>query len=179
VALDHQGIVRALLAVRTRISAAVWLIVRDAQTAEDIFQDVSVKALSDDVSFAGEPQLVSWAQITARHQALNWIRSRKHRAFTLDESLLELLETEWAREASRPEGERIEALRECLEELPARSRRLIQLRYFDERPCRDVAGAFGVKLDAVYQRLARLHRALGQCIQTRLGATGQMNTETP
>ena len=59
VALDHQDIVRALLAARSRISAAVFLVVRDAQTAEDIFQDVSVKGLSDDVSFEGEPQLVS------------------------------------------------------------------------------------------------------------------------
>ena len=71
-ALNSQQIVQTLLAVRTRISAAVWVIVRDAQAAEDIFQDVSVKALSADVQFDRVPQLVSWAQITARHQALNW-----------------------------------------------------------------------------------------------------------
>ena len=172
-ALNSQQIVQTLLALRTRISAAVWVIVRDAQAAEDIFQDVSVKALSADVQFVREPQLVSWAQITARHQALNWIRSRKSQTVTLDESLLELLETEWAREASRLESERIEALRQCLEGLPARSRQMVRLRYFDERPCREVARELGVKLDAVYQRLSRLHRALGQCIQERLAAEGE------
>jgi RNA polymerase sigma-70 factor (ECF subfamily) len=176
-ALNSQQIIQTLLAARTRISAAVWLIVRDAQAAEDIFQDVSVKALSADVQFDREPQLVSWAQITARHQALNWLRSRKHRAVTLDESVLELLETEWARETTRPEGERIEALRQCLEELPARSRQMIRLRYFEEQPCREVARALGVKLDAVYQRLTRLHRALGQCIQERLAAEGGTKAE--
>ena len=159
VALDHQDIVRALLAVRSRISAAVFLIVRDAQTAEDIFQDVSVKALSDDVSFEGEPQLVSWAHITARHQALNWLRSRKNRPVPLDEELLELMEAEWARESMRPEGERIEALRHCVEKLPARSRQILDLRYAQSCSCKEVSRTVGVGLDAIYQRLARLHRA--------------------
>jgi RNA polymerase sigma-70 factor (ECF subfamily) len=176
-ALNSQQIVQTLLAVRTRISAAVWLIVRDAQAAEDIFQDVSVKALSPDVRFDGEPQLVSWAHISARHQALNWLRTRKKHSVTLDESVLELVESEWARAAMRPEGERIEALRQCLDGLPASSRRMVQLRYFDERPCREVARVLGVKLDAVYQRLARLHRALGRCIQERLAADREPKAE--
>jgi RNA polymerase sigma-70 factor (ECF subfamily) len=176
-ALNSQQIVQTLLAVRTRLSAAVWLIVRDAQAAEDIFQDVSVKALAADVQFDREPQLVSWAQITARHQALNWLRNRKKQAVTLDESVLELMEAELARQASRPEGEWIEALRQCLEALPARSRQIIRLRYFHDCPCREVAQALGVNLDAVYQRLARLHRALGRCIQERLAADREPKAE--
>jgi RNA polymerase sigma-70 factor (ECF subfamily) len=176
-ALNSQQIVQTLLTVRTRISAAIWLIVRDAQAAEDIFQDVSVKALSADVKFDREPQLISWAQITARHQALNWLRSRKKHSVSLDDSVLELMEAEWARESQRPEGERIEALRQCLEALPNRSRQMIRLRYFEEQPCAEVARALGVKLDAVYQRLTRLHRALGQCIQERLAADREPKAE--
>ena len=95
----------------------------------------------------------------------------------LDESVLELLDGEWAGENARPEGERIAALRQCLDQLPSRSRRMIQLRYFDERPCRDVAEGLGVTLDAVYQRLARVHRALRQCIEQRLHGSGRMSSE--
>jgi RNA polymerase sigma-70 factor (ECF subfamily) len=176
-ALNSQQIVQTLLTVRNRLTAAVWLIVHDAQTAEDIFQEVSVKALAADLHFDRKPELVSWAHIAARHQALNWVRARRNQGVLLDERVLELLESEWAGETARPEGERIEALRQCLEQLPAASRRMIQLRYFDERPCRDVAGALGVKLDAVYQRLARVHRALGQCIEQRLDTSGPMSSE--
>ena len=64
-ALNSQQIVQTLLTVRNRLTASVWLIVRDAQTAEDIFQEVSVKALAADLHFDREPQLVSWAQIAA------------------------------------------------------------------------------------------------------------------
>ena len=54
-ALDQQEIVQTLLAARMRISAAAWLIVRDAQTGEDIFQDVSVKARRPTCSLTGSP----------------------------------------------------------------------------------------------------------------------------
>ena len=178
-ALNPQQIVQTLLAARMRVSAAVWVIVRDAQAAEDIFQDVSVKALAADVQFDREPQLVSWALITARHQALNWLRSRKERVVALDETVLELMETQWAREAMRPEGERVEALRQCLARLPERSRRMLQLRYFDEYSCSAVSRALGMKLDAVYQRLSRLHHALRECIEKRLAGEPQASPERP
>jgi RNA polymerase sigma-70 factor (ECF subfamily) len=129
------------------------------------------------VQFDREPQLISWAQITARHQALNWLRSCKKQTVSLDDSVLDLMEAEWARESQRPEGEQIEALRQCLEALPDRSRQMIRLRYFEEQPCGEVARKLGVKLDAVYQRLTRLHRALGQCIQERLAADREPKAE--
>lgn len=44
--LAQADIVRTLLAARMRISASAWVIVRDAQAAEDIFQNVTVKALA-------------------------------------------------------------------------------------------------------------------------------------
>jgi RNA polymerase sigma-70 factor (ECF subfamily) len=175
--LDHQRIVQVLLAARTRISAAVFVIVRDAQTAEDVFQDVSVKALSDEMSFAGEPQLLSWAHITARHQALNWLRSLKNRCVSLDEELLELVEAEWARESMRPEGERMEALRHCVEKLPDRSRQLLDQRYSQACSCAEISRTVGVGLDAIYQRLARLHRSLRECIEKRIGTTSPTRLE--
>ena len=138
---------------------------------------MSVKALSADVQFDQEPQLIAWARIASRHQALNWLRSCDRRAVALDETVLELVEKEWAREVTPHGGERIEALRLCLESLPARSRRMLELRYFDKQPCREVARALGVKLDAVYQRLARLHRALGECIRKRLATTPSIRPE--
>jgi DNA-directed RNA polymerase specialized sigma24 family protein len=57
--LAQVDIVRTLLAARMRISASAWVIVRDAQAAEDIFQNVTVKALAGGGQFEREAQLVS------------------------------------------------------------------------------------------------------------------------
>ena len=61
------------------------------------------------------------------------------------------------------------ALRDCLDQIPAASRRLLELRYFEGRSCNEVAAEVGAGLDAVYQRLSRLHRQLRACVEQRLG----------
>ncbi len=163
--LSQEETVRTLLAARARISASAWMITRDVQAAEDIFQNLSVKALSGDTRFELDAQLISWAHITARHEALNWIRSRKVRALSLDETVLELVASEWE---DRKEGSRVEALRDCLGTLPGGSRRILDLRYSEERSCAEISSLLGLGLDAVYQRLSRLHRAIKRCTERRL-----------
>lgn len=157
--MTPEAIVRTLLAARPRISAAAWAITRDVQAAEDIFQNVSVKALG--TAFDGEAPLLSWAKIVARHEALNWVRDRKGR--TLDADVLDLLDADAEEEAPQAD-----AVRDCLERLPSKSRRLLELRYVEGRSCGDIARATGQALDALYQRLSRLHRALKRCAEERL-----------
>jgi RNA polymerase sigma-70 factor, ECF subfamily len=157
--MTQEDVVRTLLAARGRISGCVWMITRDVQAAEDVFQDVSVKALG--TAFEGEAQLLSWAQIVARHEALNWVRDRKGKAGTLDEDVLERLEKEEG-------GERSQAVRTCLEKLPSDARRLLELRYVEGRSCGEISRETGQGLDALYQRISRLHRALKRCAEERL-----------
>jgi len=163
--LSQEVIVRTLLAARTKISTSAWMVTRDVQAAEDIFQNLSVKALAGATPFELEAQLISWAHITARHEALNWIRSRKGRMACLDEAVLNLVAQEWE---EAPEGPRLKALRGCLDGLPRDSRQILDLRYSEERPCDEIAKTLGLGLEAVYQRISRLHRALKQCTEQRL-----------
>jgi RNA polymerase sigma-70 factor, ECF subfamily len=168
--LSQEAVVRTLLAARTRISASAWMVVRDAQAAEDIFQNLSVKALSGESRFDLEAQLLSWAHITARHEALNWIRARKGRSLSLDEAVLDLVATEG--EANAPgEGLRVQALRGCLDALPGASRELLDLRYSEEHSCADIARLLDLGVEAVYQRLSRLHRALKECTERKLSTS--------
>ena len=165
--LSQEAIVRTLFAARNRISAAAWLVVRDAQSAEDIFQNVSIKALTRGVVFEHEAQLLSWASVTTRHESIDWLRRHRADALVLDDALLETLEAEWA-EAPTPEGVRVEALRDCLDKAPNAARRMLELRYFEGRSCEEVSKMVGIGLAALYQRLSRLHRALKICVERRL-----------
>jgi len=165
--LPEESIVRALFGARHRLSAAAWLITRDSQAAEDIFQNVSVKAITRGGPFEHEAALLSWAHVAARREAIDWLRRRRPEVSVLDDDVLELLEAEWAA-APSPGGARVDALRDCLERAPADARRLLELRYFHGRSCEEVAAEAGLGLAAVYQRLSRLHRALKLCIERRL-----------
>ena len=70
--LSEQDVLRLLMQSRDRISAAVWLVTRDTQVSEDIFQNVVVKALTREVSFEVEGAVLSWAFITARREGIDW-----------------------------------------------------------------------------------------------------------
>lgn len=166
--LSQEAIVRTLFSARSRLSAGAWLVVRDAQAAEDIFQNVSIKALTKNVVFEHEAQLLSWASVTTRHESIDWLRRHSGEALTLDDALLETLEAEWA-EAPAREGVRLEALRDCLEKAPHAARHMLELRYFEGRSCEEVSQAVGIGLAALYQRLSRLHRALKICVERQLG----------
>lgn len=168
--LTDQEILGTLMKARDRISAAAWIIVRDTQSAEDIFQNVALKAISKQVSFEIEGGLLSWAFITARHEAIDWLRRRKYEA-SMDASVLELLEQDWLTDARQESDSRSEALQKCLQSMPEKSRQLLRLRYFEGHACQEVADRLGAGLNAVYKRLSRLHQSLKNCIELRLNAT--------
>ena len=154
------------MTARDRIAAATWLIVRDSQAAEDIFQNVAVKAMTRDVNFDSEGAVLSWSLITARREGIDWLRRRRSESTIIDADILQLLEKEWLSEI-RQQDPRSDALRSCLQELPANSYELLKLRYFDGLACAKVAERLGTGLDAVYKRLSRVHQLLKKCVQRR------------
>jgi RNA polymerase sigma-70 factor (ECF subfamily) len=166
--LSEPEVLQALMKWRTRLSAAAWVVARDTHAAEDIFQNVALKAMTREVNFESEGALVSWAFITARREGIDWLRRHRREALGLGEDILGLLEQEWRAASPQPSGARIDALRECLAAAPESSRRLLRLRYFAGYRCDEVAREMGASLDAIYKRLSRLHESLRQCVEGKL-----------
>ena len=166
--LSDQDVLRTLMKWRDRIAAAAWVVVRDAQAAEDIFQNVAIKAMTKEVRFEAEGAVLSWAFITARREGIDWLRRHRNELAGLDAGILELLEQEWLSETARRGDARMEALRECLDAVPEKSRRMLRLRYFEGYSCGEVAEKVGTGLNAIYKRLSRLHQALKKCVEVRL-----------
>lgn len=166
--LTEAQILQCLMAARTRLSAAVWLVVRDTHGAEDIFQNVTLKAMAGRATFETDAALLSWAFITARREAIDWIRRCRRETVGLDDGLLDLLDREW-RVASPVQSARLDALAECLQSTSGEARELLRLRYDEGHSCEEVAARVGLGLDAVYQRLSRLHRRLRECVEGKLG----------
>jgi RNA polymerase sigma-70 factor, ECF subfamily len=170
--LSEHDILQTLMKWRTRLSAAAWVVVRNTHAAEDIFQNVALKAMTREVSFETESALLSWAFISARHEGIDWLRRHQREALGLDTQILELLEQEWQAAPTHPSGARIEALQECLAAAPGSARQLLKLRYFDGYSCEEVAGKMGIGLNAIYKRISRLHESLKTCIEGKLSQPG-------
>jgi len=169
--LSPNTIVQILLRERVRVSAFVMAILRDANAADDVFQQVVLQALEGHEHFREPEHLLAWALRVARHRALDALP--RHAPRCLDGPVLELLEQQWAAAPADDVPARVEALHRCLEKLPAAARELLRLRYEDGLRCTTVADRLGRTVDAVYQSLSRLHRQLRQCVEGRLKAGQQ------
>ena len=170
--LLEKEILRFLMQSRERISAAAWLVVKDAHVAEDIFQNTVLKAVTKDVSFDAEAALFSWAFITARRDSLNWIRKHRRESVGFDEDILTLIHQDWQNDHLNPKGNRFELLRDCMEELPQKSERILHLRYFEGLSCGEIADSISITLDAVYKRLSRIQNSLRKCVELKMEPGG-------
>ncbi|MCM8533235.1 MAG: sigma-70 family RNA polymerase sigma factor [Lentisphaeraceae bacterium] len=166
--LSDEDILAVLMKARERISASVWLIIKDTQISEDIFQNVTLKALTKGATFDSEGHLLSWSFISAKREAIDWIRKHKRENTGLDEDVLNILENDWLTRSQSKNNQHIEALRDCIESVPENSRQLLKLRYFDGHNCNEVGKLIGLGLDAVYKRLSRLHKNIKKCMECKL-----------
>jgi RNA polymerase sigma-70 factor (ECF subfamily) len=166
--LSQRDILQTLMRARDRIAAAAWVVVRDAHTAEDIFQNVALKAMEKEVDFESEGAVLSWAFITARRDGIDWLRRHRRESAGFDQEILTVLEQEWLSESIDRGDARVRALRHCLDTLPEQAKRLLRLRYFEQHSCAEVASRLGLEVNAVYKRMSRLHRSLEDCIRLRL-----------
>ena len=170
--LEQPQILQHLLTWRTRLSAAAWVIVRDAHAAEDLFQNMVLKCMShQELRFDSPESLLSWATVTIRHESLDWLKhsSRKGAATDmLEGQVLELLDRESRLRTNTGRDRRLEMLERCLEALTPESRRLLDLRYFEGLDCTSVGTTLGLGVQVIYKRLSRLHEMLRECVERRL-----------
>lgn len=171
--LTNQQITAWFLADRHRLMAFIYGLLREAQTSEDVFQEVWLKLhaeLGKGVVIQNPP---AWCRTAARNLILTHWRSRKNSKVQVDSTLVEFLdcvEQAFAEDAtSEGAGEdRRQALGECLRALPEKSRRMLALRYEQELPLKDIAEQAGNSCDAVIKALVRLRQALAVCVEKRL-----------
>jgi len=166
--IDHDTIVRLLLADRDKLHGYIWAIVRDDHLAEDIFQEVSLLAINKRDEIDGESHFPAWVRATARHRSLNALRQRGRRPVMLDGALLDLVEAEWSRYDDARSTDMVDALRGCVAKLSPYARQLVDMRYAGNFKPAQIADRLNRKVTTVYVALTRAHKSLAECVRAEL-----------
>jgi RNA polymerase sigma-70 factor (ECF subfamily) len=164
--MTEELLIKTLLDARPRLIAATLAVLRDVHQAEDVFQEVLIKALRMRESFSDEAGLLAWSRVSMRNQGIDFVR----RAGRLDTILSEMAldAVAGSLEETLAASPKVTALRHCLENLPQESKRLLRMRYDEGRSGRDLAALLRRSEDGVYKALSRLHAALRQCAEERM-----------
>ena len=131
--------------------------------ADDCAQDALVAAVQQ---YGGALPPLPWL-LTAARNAFRMHLRKQGRLQQCDD--LDALHADWVAVAGDDAGdERLVALRACLQELPPRSRRALDLRYADGADRRAIGSELGLGDEGVKSMLERLRIALAACVQRRL-----------
>jgi RNA polymerase sigma-70 factor (ECF subfamily) len=161
---------RRLLAERARLMPYIWSIVRDMHLAEDVYQEVLLRAVKHREQIESLEVLPAWARTVGRNLAIDTLRSRGRQPMALSSETLAMLDGAW--DAVAEPADMIEALRRCIGKLPERSRLLVELRYAKEMTGEQISRALGLKPHSVYVSLNRTYHALQECIRSEVAERG-------
>jgi RNA polymerase sigma-70 factor, ECF subfamily len=125
---------------------------RDEAGAEDMVSEVFFDVWRQAERFERRSQVSTWLLAIARNKALSTLRRRSNEQ--LDEEVAEFIEDP----ADNPEvmmqkQERASILRNCLEQLSAAHREIIDLVYYHERTIEEVSEIIGVPVNTVKTRM--------------------------
>jgi RNA polymerase sigma-70 factor (ECF subfamily) len=130
--------------------------VHQKEDAEDITQEVFVKAFQSLDRFAGRSSFSTWLFRIAIHTSLNELKRRKRRTiWSMASELLQLPSSSKDPEQAFAEKTEQDQIRRAIDRLPEKQRMAFILSRYEELPQREVAQIMEISEGAVEQLLLR------------------------
>ena len=149
-----------------RVYRFVLRLVRNDATAEDLISDVFLDVWRKAGSFGGRSQVSTWLLSIARFKALSALRRRPHEALD-EEKASQVADASDDPEEELGKKDRNAVLRECLNQLSAEHREVMDLVYYHERSVEEVAEIVGIPQGTVKTRMFHARRKLGEMLTAR------------
>jgi RNA polymerase sigma-70 factor (ECF subfamily) len=149
------------------VSAYVFASVSRFHDAEDVVQRIAQELARRFDEYDLNRPFVAWALWIAKSRVIDFYRAENRTRFVFSDELLGQLADTIAAQADGRSGRR-EALEACLDELPPRSRRLLDLRYVEELSADETAREIGSTSGSVRVLLSRVRTVLAGCIERRI-----------
>jgi RNA polymerase sigma-70 factor, ECF subfamily len=163
---DRERLTRLWLDAQGAVEAYVFAAIRDVHDAENVVQQAALTVARRFDEYDASRPFVAWALWLARSRIADHYRKVGREKLVFSDALLERFERALADSGDRPA--RQAALERCLDKLPARSRRLIELRYENDASMQSLADEVDSTPASVRVMLFRIRNILAECIGAEL-----------
>lgn len=164
----HEEFLRHFLKHQDDLRAFIGSLVRDRAACDDLLQDVALTLWQKFESYDSARPFGGWARGIAANKILQWFEKSKRIPLPLSPAATQIIALAFE-DSPTGHADEQEALRLCMEKLPERSRRLVQLRYEESLKLREIADRVSSSLDAVHKSLSRIRELLRECVEDQLG----------
>ncbi|MEL0095354.1 MAG: sigma-70 family RNA polymerase sigma factor [Planctomycetaceae bacterium] len=171
--MSEKPLIKQYLQLRGEFMGYLYAITRDAELAEEVYQNAAIVVLEKTDEAAEIRNFRAWAKEVIRRQALHAIRARvttKQHVLTISPQLLESISDAFIEDVS--EGvvfvNRTRALKQCLADLPHDKREIVAMRYERDSSFNHISEKIGSSPSAVQRSLSRIRRMLQGCVLRRM-----------
>ncbi|MGA2062841.1 MAG: sigma-70 family RNA polymerase sigma factor [Thermoguttaceae bacterium] len=145
----------------------VFSLVGSSEAADEILQETNLLICKKINQFDGKVKFITWACEIARYKVLEYQKKTQLRNLSLDMPLLEQIAKQAAQLASQVDW-RLPLLRECMEELSPKDRKLIEDRYSQGATVQSLAEARKRSSGGIRVALHRIRTMLLECVEWKL-----------
>jgi RNA polymerase sigma-70 factor (ECF subfamily) len=145
------------------LSSVLNRILRDAQAAEEILQDIFFQLWKSTSQFdPTRGSLAGWLMVIARNRAISQLR--RHNPAAGEELLENTVSLPVNLESALAQKQMLERVKSAIETLPKEQRAAVELAYFEGMTHSEIAGRTGDPLGTVKTRLRTALEALKQVL---------------
>lgn len=162
---DQSAFATLMKRYKKAVYFMILKMIRDADDAEDLTMEAFAKAFRNLERFKKDYTFSTWLFRIATNNTIDFIRKKKLKTMSLNTSMSDdggnSVNIDVEDDENNPQDEfiksqRIEMVRIFVDKLPAKYRKLVQLRYFDELSYEEIAQELDKPLGTVK---AQLHRS--------------------
>ncbi len=151
----------------------IYRMVHNHQEAEDLLQEAFIKAYNSIGSFNEEYAFSTWLFKIATNNCIDFFRKRKLRTYSMDETIRykddeikhEYADTEPTAEKEMLASEKSRFIRQAIDNLPEKYKKVIILRHQDEKSYEEISEMLNLPLGTVKARIFRAREMLNKSLK--------------
>jgi RNA polymerase sigma-70 factor, ECF subfamily len=169
---QNREFVRLWTAHGQRVYAYILTLLPNRADADELFQETGATLWEKFDQFQSGSNFRSWACRIALNKVRNFRQLRQHRVTLLSNESLNLV-AHVSTAQSHALDRQHQFLADCYAKLTPADQQLIDLRYEPSATVKTVSHRVGRSVDAIYKALARIHRALFDCVRNAADKEGK------
>ena len=157
---DHHAIEVLINRHKRKIFSHIFLLTKDKELAEDLFQDTFIKVIKSlkQGKYTEEGKFLSWVIRVAHNLALDYFRKQKHlRTISNDDCEMDLFNCKDMADATIEdiiiEKQICKEIRDIIDELPHDQKEVIVLRHFSKMSFKEIAEITNVSINTALGRM--------------------------
>lgn len=158
-----------VLRYQEKIYWVVRRLLSDHDEADDVVQDVFVKVYHSLHSFKGESSFYTWLYRIAINLSLNELRRQKTRkTFSLDDAAVQHESHDALPLEQMERKEQTRLIKEAIEKLPEKQKKVFLLRYYEELPYEEIAKVLKTSVGGLKANYFHAVKKIGEYVKNEM-----------